>query len=83
MCAVAWSCSASWETQTDLAQFGQLGQLSERREAGADHAEDLQVLVLVRQTLHLAGLAVVQHQLHHLEVKGMQVGRGTFSLDFN
>lgn len=67
--AATRSCSACWETGTDLAQFGQLGQLSERREADADHAEDLQLRVLIRQTLHLAGLTFVQHQLHHLEVK--------------
>lgn len=68
--AATQDCSACWETGTDLAQFRELGQLSERREADADHAEDLQLLVLVCQTLHLAGLTVVQHQLHHLQVKG-------------
>lgn len=63
------SCSACWETGTDLAQFGQFGQLGKRRKADADHAEELQLRVLVCQTLHLAGLTVLQHQLHHLEVK--------------
>lgn len=57
------------KTGTDLAQLGQLGHLSKRCEADADHAEDLQLRVLVCQTLHLAGLTVVQHQLHHLAVK--------------
>lgn len=67
--AATRSCSACGETGTDLAQLGQLGQLSERCEADADHAEDLQLRVLICQTLHLTGLTVVQHQLHHLEVK--------------
>lgn len=57
-----------WGVGTDLVQLGERRQLGQRAEAHADHAEELQLLVLVRQALHLAvgRPAAVHIQLQHL-----------------
>ena len=52
-----------------LFEFRELWETLHGREADVDHAERLQLCVLVRQTFDHDGLGVVQVKIDHLKIK--------------
>lgn len=54
---------------TDLPQFGQRWQHSQRSKTHVDHAEELQLLELICEALNLSitGATVIHHQLRNLQ----------------
>ena len=52
-----------------LFEFRELRETLHGREADVDHAERLQLCVLVRQTFDHDGLGVVQVKINHLKIK--------------